>query len=136
MKFERILVGVDFSQASIEAFEAAVKLARLFKSELHVIHVVEAEPPIPDLSLEEKAIAAMDALVAPAAQSDGDLQLSTEVTTGSASVEILNRARERQVDLIALGTKGFSLLGEGVIGGTGKRVFSGATCSVLAVRGR
>jgi nucleotide-binding universal stress UspA family protein len=134
MKFKRILCGVDFSPTSVAAFEAAVELARSFKAELHVLHVVEAEPPIPDLSLEEKALAAMDKLVAPATRNDGDFQITTEVTTGSASVEMLNRANERQVDLIALGTKGFTLLEEGVFGGTAKRVFSNAPCSVLAVR--
>src|SRR5215831_10188547 len=110
MKFEQILVGVDFSPASVKAFEAAVELARFFKAELHVIHVVEAEPAVPDLSLEEKALAAMDALIQPATQDGGHLRITTEVTTGSASIEILNRARERQADLIALGTKGFTLL--------------------------
>ena len=134
MKFKRILCGVDFSQASVKAFEAAVELARSFKAELHVIHVIEAEPATPDLSIEEKALAAMDALVSPATKSGRDLQITTEVTTGSPSVEILNRAQERKADLIALGTKGLTLLEEAVVGGTAKRVFSGARCSILAVR--
>src|SRR5262245_61680654 len=134
MKFKQILCGVDFSEASVKAFEAAVDIARSFKSELHVIHVVEADPAIPDLSLEEKAIAAMDTLVSQAAADIRDLQMTTEVTTGTASVEILNRARERKADLIALGTKGLRLLEEGIFGGTVKRVFYAAPCSVLAVR--
>jgi universal stress protein A len=134
MRIKRILCGVDFSPASVNAFEAATELARSFNSELHVIHVIEAEATTPDLSLEQKAIEAMDALVSPVTADGHDLQITTEVTTGSASAEILNRARERKVDLIAFGTKGLTLLEEGVIGGTAKRVFSDAPCSVLAVR--
>jgi nucleotide-binding universal stress UspA family protein len=134
MKFKRILCGVDFSPASVKAFETAVELARSFKAELHVIHVIEAEPPIPDLSLEEKAIAAMDALVSPEMKDGQGPPITTEVTTGSASDEILHLARERKVDLIAIGTKGLTLLDEGVFGGTAKRVFSAAPSSVLAVR--
>ena len=76
----------------------------------------------------------MDTLVSQAAADVRDLQMTTEVTTGTASVEILNRARERKADLIALGTKGLRLLEEGVFGGTAKRVFDAAPCSVLAVR--
>src|SRR5262249_10913756 len=110
MEFHRILCGVDFSPTSVRAFEAAVELARTFKAELHVVHIMEAESSVPDLALEQKALAAMDALVQPA---DRDLQITTEVTTGTASVEILNRARDSKVDLIALGTKGLTLLGEG-----------------------
>jgi universal stress protein A len=133
MKFKRILCGVDFSQASVQAFETAVELARSFKAELHVIHVVEVEAAGPDFSLEEKALAAMDTLIAPAVRDGRDLQITTEVTTGSASAEILNRAHERSVDLIALGTKGLTLLEEGIVGGVAERVFRGAPCSVLAV---
>jgi universal stress protein A len=134
MKFKRILCGVDFSQASVRAFEAGVDLARSFKAELHVIHVVEAEPAVPDLSLDEKALAAMDTLVSPAAIAGRDFQITTEVTTGSASVEILNRAREQKVDLIIIGIQGLTLLEEGILGGTAKRVFANAPCSVLVVR--
>ena len=132
MNFERILCAVDFSPTSVKAFEAAVELARSFKAQLHVIHVVEAEPSVPNLALEEKAVAAMNALISsvPAA----DIELTSEVTTGTAFVEILNRAREFKVDLVAMGTKGLTLLEERVFGGTAKRVFSGAPCSVLAVR--
>src|SRR5262245_20915641 len=118
MKFERILCGVDFTQGSVKAFEAAVDLARSFKAELHVLHVIEGEPPIPGLALEEKALAAINALVEPAIQNEGDLRINTEITTGSAPVEILNRARDRKVDLIALGAKGLRLPGEGLFGGT------------------
>lgn len=134
MKFKRILCGVDFSQASVEAFEAAVELAQAFKAELHVIHVIEAEPATPDLTLEEKAVTAMDKLVSPVTNDDRAIRITTEVTTGGASDELLNRARERQVDLVILGAKGLTLLGERLFGGTAKRVFDHAPCSVLAVR--
>src|SRR5215510_6850786 len=101
MKFKRILCGVDFSPASVKAFETAVELARSFKAELHVIHVIEVESATPDLTLKKKALAAMDTLVSPSTTTGPDLQITTEVTTGSAPFEILNRARERKVDLIA-----------------------------------
>ena len=96
------------------------------------MHVVEAEPSVPDLALEEKAIDAMNTLISsvPAA----DIELTSEVTTGTAFVEILKRARELKVDLVSMGAKGLTLLEEGVFGGTAKRVFSEAPCSVLAVR--
>src|SRR5215471_10535475 len=102
VKFNQILCGVDFSETSIRAFETAVELARTFRSGLHVIHVIEADPQVPDLTMEGKAISAMDMLVAPAAEILHE-RLTTEVTTGRGFVEILNRARTRRCDLITLG---------------------------------
>jgi nucleotide-binding universal stress UspA family protein len=134
MKFKRILCGVDFSEASVQAFDTAVELARSFGAELHVVHVVEADPSIPDLSLETKAATAMNTLVSDAAGQDEQLQITSDVTTGTAWSEILDRSRERNVDLIVLGAKGITLLGEGLFGGTAKRIFNDAPCSVLAVR--
>src|SRR5262245_23710658 len=132
MNFKRILCAVDFSPTSVKAFEAAVELARTFKAQLHVLHVVEAEPSVPDLALEEKAIAAMNSLISSVVAADIDL--TSEITTGTAFVEILKRANEGKVDLISLGTKGFTLIEERVFGGTANRVFNEAPCSVLAVR--
>src|SRR5262245_10896026 len=132
MNFKRILCAVDFSPTSVKAFEAAVELARSFKAQLHVMHVVEAESPVPNFALEQRAVDAMTALISSAVTDD--IELTTEVTTGTAFVEILNRARERSVDLVSMGTKGLRLLEERVFGGTAKRVFDEAPCSVLAIR--
>lgn len=146
MKFNRILCGVDFSQPSVRAFETAVDLARSFKASLHIMHVIEAYPVVSEWtharglgdatpSLEEKAAAAMEALVATAAKEFNGVPVTTEVTEGRAAVEILNRAREREIDLIVLGSKGLTLPEEAFAGSTAERVVKGAACSVLIVRG-
>src|SRR3989442_738767 len=104
MTFTRVLCGVDFSQASVRAFETAVELAQPVKAELHILHVIEADPVVADwfpvrgvedvvIALEEKARTAMEALVAPSATACGDIPVTTEVTTGRAFVEILHRSR-------------------------------------------
>jgi len=136
MKFKRILCGVDFSEYSVKAFKSAVELARLFKAHLHVIHVTEANPAIPGdaLTLEEKAMTALSALVTQWATTLDRDQVTTEVTTGRASTEIINSAHTREVDLVVLGAKGVTLLEEAFIGGTMEHVLKKARCSVLAVR--
>ena len=145
MRFKRILCGVDFSQPSVLAFDTAVELARAFKAELHIIHVIEAYPVVSDwmpvsgvneaaVALEEKAREAMAALIGTAEKAFNGNAVTTEVTPGRAFVEILNRARERQVDLIALGAKGLTLIEEAFTGSTAERVLKAATCSVLIVR--
>lgn len=145
MKFKRILCGVDFSQPSVLAFDAAVELARLMKAELHIMHSIEAYPGVAEwlpvgnmddatASLQEKAEAAMGALIATAKDTFNGVPVTAEVTTGRAFVEILNRARDREVDLIVLGAKGLTLIEEAISGSTAERVVKGATCSVLIVR--
>jgi universal stress protein A len=146
MKFKRILCGVDFSQASVLAFDVAVELARLLKAELHIMHVIEAYPVVPgwvpvrDLddtttALEEKAQLAMAALIETASKSFNGTLVTTEVTRGRAYVEVLHRAHDRDVDLIVLGARGLALPEEAVTGSTAERVVKEATCSVMVVRG-
>jgi nucleotide-binding universal stress UspA family protein len=147
MKFKRILCGVDFSKPSVLAFDVAVELARLMHAELHILHVIEAVPTVSEwipargagdavvMTLEQKAQAAMDALVATAAESFNGTRVTTEVTEGNAAAEILHHARDREADLIILGAKGLALPEEAFAGSTAERVMKGAACSVLIVRG-
>ena len=134
MKLKQILCGVDFSEPSVGAFETAVELAQRFKAELYVLHTIEADPLVPNMALEEKATRAMNALIAPVQEKFPDLHLATEVTTGTAFVEILSRASERHCDLITLGAKGIAMLGERLVGRTSDHVVKEAQCSVLIVR--
>jgi nucleotide-binding universal stress UspA family protein len=147
MKFKRILCGVDFSKPSVLAFNVAVELARLMHAELHILHVIEAVPAVSEwipargagdavvMTLEQKAQAAMDALVATAAEAFNGTRVTTEVTEGNAAAEILHHARDREADLIILGAKGLALPEEAFAGSTAERVMKGAACSVLVVRG-
>jgi nucleotide-binding universal stress UspA family protein len=144
MKFKRILCGVDFLPASITAFETALELAQSFRSALHVMHVIEVYPVVPappapssedaTISLEEKAEEAMEALIWRVTKPLEGAPLTTEITRGRAYVELLNRARDFQADLIVLGAKGLPFPEEAVGGGAAEHVFKGASCSVLIVR--
>jgi universal stress protein A len=137
MRFKRILCAVDFSPDSLEAFRVAVETARLHSGSLHIFHVIEAQPAVPpqvEIRIVEEANAAMEKLVAPAGSSLDGLAFTTEVTSGQAFVEIVERAREWRADLIVLGSKGITSLEEIIIGGTAENVMKGAPCSVLVVR--
>ena len=145
MAFNRILCAVDFSETSLEAFQQAVELARLFASHLYVLHVIEARPVVSDLirddaagemavMLEEKATASLESLVASLASALEGVPLTLVVTAGRAFVEILNNARDWRADLIVLGAKGATALEQIVIGGTAEHVMKDALCSILIVR--
>ena len=144
LKFKRIVCGVDFSPMSVAAFLTAAELARSMNAELQVLHVIEAYPPTASWprdgerqgaqSLEQKATSAMDALVAASAAALDSVSVTTEITVGLASAELLNRARDSTRDLIVVGAKGVKLLEDALFGGTAEQVVKGARCSVLVVR--
>jgi universal stress protein A len=137
MRFKRILCAVDFSPDSLAAFHVAVETARLYSASLHIFHVIEAQPAVPpqvEIRIVEEANAAMEKLVASAESSLDGLAFTTEVTSGQAFVEIVERAREWRADLIVLGSKGITSLEEIIIGGTAENVMKEAPCSVLVVR--
>lgn len=146
MAFKRVLCAVDFSPGSQEAFAIAVETARIHAGSLHLIHIIEARPAISQfppidamgkmaVEIEEKAAAAMEALVVSASPSLDGLSVTSEVTSGTAFVEIVTRAREWSADLVVLGAVGAARpLREVLLGGTADRVMKEAACSVLIAR--
>ena len=144
MSFTRILCAVDFSPDSVAAFRVAVDLTGLHTASLHLLHVIEAEPgaefPGQDTSdlmirIMAQANAALEKLVA-SGSSPGASSLTSEIVTGSAFAEIVDRARAWKADLIVLGAKGTASLERLVVGSTAEHVTREAGCSVLVVRPR
>ena len=137
MPFQRVLCAIDFSRDSLEAFRLAIEIARLHCGALHLLHVVEGQPAVPaEVALEilNKATTAVEQLVASAQSSLEGLTVTSEVTSGLAFREIVDKAREWRSDLIVLGAKGHSLFEEIVVGGTAEAVLKEAPYSVLVVR--
>jgi universal stress protein A len=144
LKVSRIVCGVDFSPMSVTAFLAAADLARSLDADLHVLHVIEAYPDAskwlpeagPDAahSLQQEATAAMDALLTRWAEALDAVRVTTEISTGLASAELLNHVRDSRRDLIVVGAKGATLLEDAVFGSTAEQIVKEAPCSVLVVR--
>jgi universal stress protein A len=137
MKFERILCAVDFSPDSLQAFAVATEMARLHKGALLVFHVIEAQPTVlPDalIRINKEANDAMAQLIASARHALEGIAIGSEVTTGRAYNEIVNRAREWKADLVVLGAQGVTSLEEVIVGGTAESVVREAPCSVLVAR--
>jgi universal stress protein A len=136
MPFKRILTAVDFSANSLEAFRIAAEMASVHSAALHLLHVIEALPSGPGeatMEFVQKANDAVEQLVAsqPALEK---VTLTTEVVSGRAFDEIVNRARGWRADLIVLGTKGTTSLEQIFLGGTAEHVIKESPCSVLIVR--
>src|SRR4051794_9423507 len=85
MLFKKLLVPVDFSPLSERAFHHAVRLARQFKSELIVMHVLE---PVVPVAFEGLAMAPPDSTEEIAAANKGiRAMLASARTAGIAKIK-------------------------------------------------
>ena len=141
----RILVPIDFSPHSEQALKYATALAEKFGAELFLIHafqdlslyqteVVSGAPPImpPVEQLTASARGEMARLV-----DEKKLQrfnAHTEIVEGAPVEEIVDYAKEKDIDLIVLGTHGRGWLAHALMGSVAEKVVRKAPCPVLTVR--
>jgi nucleotide-binding universal stress UspA family protein len=128
MPFKRILTAVDFSANSLEAFRVAAEMAAVHSEAL------PSGPGEATVEFVQKANQAVEQLVASSQPALERVTLATEVASGRAFDEIVNRARDWRADLIVLGTKGTTSLEQIFLGGTAEHVIKESACSVLIVR--
>jgi nucleotide-binding universal stress UspA family protein len=140
---KKILVPTDFSPASTKAFSYALRLAKEQGSEITLLHVLEPETPVTlagrpaATAFSEQQLAdseeSLRALV-DFAQTAGVAGTKSTVRTGVATHEIIEAAKDLEVDLIVIATHGFTVWKHFAIGSTAERVARAAPCPVLVVR--
>lgn len=138
--YRRILLAADGSPSSLKAAETAATLARLTPDSsvtvFHVLHVPMVllpawDTPI-DMTVRRGAREVIDQAVK--AMSLPQEQVHAEVQMGDPAAEIVQMASTAPFDLIVMGSRGLSPVGEILLGGVSHRVASTATCPVLLVR--
>ena len=144
LKIERILCPTDFSDFSERAYDYGLSLARHYKAELYLLHVVRPviigypEYAIPDSVNEfygELREHAQDQLREFAkVHAEGDVQAIVAVEEGVITESILDFARENSIDMIVMGTHGRRGFQRLTLGSVTERVLRRAGCPVLAVR--
>jgi nucleotide-binding universal stress UspA family protein len=145
--FQKILVPVDFSPCSEEAFRVAMSMARMFQSEVIVLHVVDTKallalnalglvPPSEERQQKKRLRhhARVQARRLLASDEAKGVAVRRELAEGSPFVEIARTVRIEKVGLVVMGSYG----GVGEIdrmffGSTAERVVRTAGCPVLTV---
>jgi nucleotide-binding universal stress UspA family protein len=137
--YEKVLVAIDHSPASDRALAAAKELAALSKGEVWVMHVREREV-IPRMGLvpteeggeaEDEVKAAMSALAEAGVTAHAEV---VDVPFGRAGQEIVELAKQHDVGVIVMGSRGRSELAGLVLGSTAHKVIHLADRPVLVVR--
>lgn len=142
MKFDRIVIAVDFSEHSIAA---AQWVARSFapRAELVLVHVLELPPP-PWFLRSRLALRAEDvetcrvrarARLHELGKQIGRGLLWEEVRSGRSEDEVLRVAREYEADLIVVGSHRERPGFWNRFGSTAERILGGSTVPVLVVHG-
>ena len=140
---ERILVAVDFSDASRRALRNAVELARVFGGELRVVHV------LPRLTYDKQRAALgltrgagdlesqhrLHELVAGELHADLDelAAVSQKLLEGNVHEEILEDAKRWGASLIVVGSHDRSAFGRLFSGSVSSRIVSRSSLPVLMV---
>lgn len=141
LNLKRILVPVDFSAASNNAVEYARRISERMKAQLIFIHVVESDvslteetlPRICADELKENAEENLRGLVW-SGRNNGPTAATSMIRSGLPTHEIVEVAKESDVDLIVIATHGHTGWKHFAIGSTAERVVRAAPCSVLVVR--
>ena len=145
--YKRILVALDFSEASIDALKKGDALAKSFNSTLIVCHVVprtiSVNPLFPQYSVLEsqdmknnETERAMDALIKLVRETTGRSldDFMPIISTGQPASEAVRVAEDQKADLLIVAHRGASGLTRMLLGSVAERIVRHAHCSVLVVR--
>ncbi len=143
---KKILLCTDFSENSRPAREAAIDYAHAFGAGLAILNVVNSsrlgfptfEMAVPVnvqevlKAIEESVEKAFVALVEECKKTLRDV--TTHARIGVPAYEIVRFADEESVDLIVLGTHGWTGFKHLILGSTAENVVRTARCPVLTVK--
>lgn len=135
---EKILVAVDGSEHGNNAVEQAISLGAICNSEIYIISVVDLFPeqmavaPALVEKMSEDAKKFIDA--AKQKVDDAKIPCETIVHMGGDPYEfIVQEAKDKEVDLIVMGSHGRRGLERILLGSTAQNVIGNAPCPVLVV---
>jgi nucleotide-binding universal stress UspA family protein len=129
----RILVAVDFSEASESALDLAWELTERLRASLTILHVLQSLPDRSRLELEIDARAELERLREPLGRADFQVELI--VLSGDRPAETISAwARANGADLIIVGTRGRSGIGRAVMGSVAESIVREGPCPVLVTR--
>jgi nucleotide-binding universal stress UspA family protein len=144
MQIKTVLFPTDFSNGARAAMDYALSLAKDYNAKLILLYVIQdisiAEWYIPssisatDLveDMQKSAWKEMEKWGAEAAEAVKDVEKM--VVRGVPFVEIIRTAKEKNADMIVIGTHGRTGIDHMLFGSTAEKVVRKSPCPVLTVR--
>lgn len=138
MTFKTILHATDFSDASLRALNQARKLAHYHGAQLHVLHVeilLEARyPALAVAAVSSQRERNEQQLRELLAKTGDDEVIQVTVKHPRAAVAIAEYAEDNNIDLIVVGSHGYSGIDRLLMGSEARRLIRHATVPVLVVK--
>ncbi len=149
IKLEKILCPFDFSEGSQETLRYAIHM--MLKDDnatLDLIHVVdnrvldyggpfyEQEPSLSMVPLDQPTREELEKKLLAEVPEEIQSRVETTILFGVPFVEIIKTAREKDIDLIVIGTHGRTGLAHMLIGSVAEKVVRKAPCPVLSVKSK
>jgi nucleotide-binding universal stress UspA family protein len=138
--YEKVLVANDGSAGALRALEVAIRLAKRYRAELHMI-TVEQLPRFPasidevDEEKDEANHRLAPVIAAARAQAKAArVRFETHLVAGQVVEAIVTFVKEHRFELLVVGFMGHSQLYERIIGSTTDRLVRLAPCAVLVVK--
>ncbi|MDG5817265.1 universal stress protein [Natronococcus sp. A-GB7] len=136
---ESILIPTDGSDGALAGAKRGIALASQIDADVHVLSIVESRFQASDLdeldllSFEENAEEAVEAVAQLATDHDDEIAVTTTIREGTPFQSIREYASRREIDVIAMGTKGRTGLDRVLLGSVTENVLRTARTPVLAV---
>lgn len=142
----QIIVPVDFGDQSLIALSQSYNLARLTKSEITLINVIDEDflKPFQDSgssgnhfegNLKDDIKSRMDQLAAKVAAESG-VKVNVLLRVGKIYEQITEAAKELNASLIIMGTMGAIGIKKRILGSNASRVVREAECPVITIKGK
>ena len=136
--FQHILFATDFSDTADRALPYAVEIARRSMATIHAVHVIspDAYPALPPAEWPELAQDMEEFRARKKNQLELELQeLPHEFLflKGDVWENLEEVIREKNVDLLVLGTHGRTGIAKALMGSVAEKIFRQASCPVLTV---
>ena len=143
--FENILVAVDGSKHSDDAFDVAMDISQKYSSQLYVLHVFQGgtgsgtlvSPGIEDdmRAIGQQILDSYEAKVKERHGGGGRLQnVRMLLQEGDAAKRIMETANEVKCGLLLIGSGGRGGFKELLLGSVSHKVTNHASCPVLVVK--
>lgn len=137
-KYRNILVAVDGSSQSKDAVHEAIAIAKRNEAELTMLTSIDistiSHAPLMAREVTSGLLIRAKDMLDDIAQDESTMKIEKKVSVGVAKHEIVNYAKDEDMDLIVMGATGKGAIERALVGSTTTYVVNHAPCNVLVVR--
>lgn len=140
INIKKILCPTDFSPSSEYAMQYALSIAERHGATVELLHITEPSTYANDALQEDDKLSETfkehlyNRLHDISLSADSTVPIKTNVITGIAYAEIVNRAKTWPADLIVIGTHGRTGMKHMLIGSVAEKIIRISSCPVCTVR--